>query len=242
MKPHRVIIPNNKNEKLVGYLYKGTAKTLIIVSHGIEGNNTPSDPFLRKIIPEYFSEIVKKSGASVYSFDFSGYGESEGENFLSLRQRDKEIKSVINYFSEQYDKIILYGFSLGGLSSAIGALHNKNTAGLITVNSFFTFNPLHLLPSNVIITFSYLLAKPRFALELYYRRKNLKIANIKVPTLVVHGDNDNFVNFKQSVAFFKKLNTRKKFFSIKSKDHTLKKEYIQIPPEIAKWLKEERLV
>ena len=95
MKTQRVIIHNNRNEKLVGYLYQGTAKTLIIVCYGIE---SPKDSSLRKLLAPYFSEIVKRSGASVYSFDFSGMGESEGKEFISLRQRDKEVKIVIDYF------------------------------------------------------------------------------------------------------------------------------------------------
>jgi pimeloyl-ACP methyl ester carboxylesterase len=238
MQPQRVIIHNNRNEKLVGYLYKGTTKTLIIVCYGIEA---PKESHFRDLLNPYFSEIVERSGASVYSFDFSGMGESKGKNFISLRQRDKEVKSVIDYFSSTYDRIILYGFSLGGLSAAIGTLHNKNIVGLITVNGFFTFNPKRLFRTNLVILLSYLISKPRFAHELYYRKKELKIKAISVPTLVVYSDNDTFVNPGQSVVFFNELQTKKKLVTIKSDDHMLEKEYIQIPPQIALWMKEEGL-
>src|SRR6185437_13075701 len=141
MQSQRVIIHNNKNEKLVGYLYKGTTKTLIIVCYGIEAPNKNN---IRDLLTPYFTDIVKRSGASVYAFDFSGMGESEGDNFISFRQRNKEVATVIDYFSSMYDKIVLYGFSLGALSSTIGSLRNKNIAGLITVNGFFSFNPRYL--------------------------------------------------------------------------------------------------
>lgn len=210
MKSQRVIIQNKNKEKLVGYLYKGSSKTIIIACHGIESSNNCFDEETRKLIPPYFSDISKRSRASVFSFDFSGYGESEGEYFLSLRKRDSDIKSVIDYFSSEYDKIVLYGFSLGGLSGTLAALHYKEISGLITVNSFFTMEPENLFMNNVLIILSYLFFKPRFVLELLYRKTELKIKNIMVPTLVVYADNDKFVNPKQSKAFFNRLRTRKK--------------------------------
>lgn len=241
MKPQRVTIPNNKNEKLVGDLYKEKSKTLIIVCYGV-GGSISLDPFLRKILPEYLSDISEKTSASVYGFDFSGEGNSEGKNFLSLRQHDKEIKTVIDYFSAQYAKIILYGYSLGGLSAVIGALHNKKVEGLITINGFFTLKPSNLFRVNATIILSYLVMHPPFALELYYRKKELKVHNITIPTLVVYADNDKFVNPKQSISFFNALRTKKKIFAIHGDGHLLKKEYKQIPPQIAQWMKEENLV
>jgi len=69
MKPQRVTIPNNKNEKLVGYLYKNSSKTLLIVCHGLDPiNNLP-------VMEEVF-KLYYKSGTSIFSFDFSGHGES----------------------------------------------------------------------------------------------------------------------------------------------------------------------
>jgi pimeloyl-ACP methyl ester carboxylesterase len=238
MKSQRVIIHNQKNEKLVGYLYKGITKTIIIVCYGIE---SPKNSSLQKILPLYFSEIVKRSGASVYAFDFSGMGESDGKNFISLRQRDKEVKLVIDYFSSDFDTILLYGFSLGALSAAIGTLHNTNVAGLITINGFFTFSPTKLIRINVLILLSYLFARPHFTREMYYRRKELTIDKIKVPTLVVYSNNDNFVKPEQSIGFFNKLQTKKRKVTIKSDDHMLEKEYVEIPPQIAQWMHEEGL-
>lgn len=241
MKPEKIVILNNRQEKLVGYLYKGTSKTIIIVCHGLESINNSPEPYFQKIVPEYFSDINKRTDASIFSFDFSGYGESEGKYSLSLRQHDDEIKTVIDYFSPEYGKIILYGYSLGGLSAAIASLHYKNVAGLIAINGFFTLNLSNLYRSNVSIILSYLLSHPSFGLELYYRRKELKIQNITVPALVVYGDNDSFVKSKQSITFFEKLRTKKKIFTIESSDHGLRKEYMLIPPVIEQWMKEEKL-
>ena len=64
MKPERVIILNDKKEKLVGYLYKNTSKTLVIICHGIDPIN--GYPGTTEVF-EFYHQV----GASVFSFDFS---------------------------------------------------------------------------------------------------------------------------------------------------------------------------
>lgn len=240
MKPEKITILNNKKQKLIGKLYKGSSKTLIIICHGIESANNTADQEMKEIlINEYFPEVVTQTKASVFSFDFSGYGDSEGKEFLSFRQRNSEIHAVLTHFSSQYNNIILYGFSMGAVSATIAALRYKEITGLITVNGFFSFDPKHLFLSHIPLILSYLLSNPRFALELFYWKKYYKVKKIATPTLIVYGDNDTFVSSKQSINFFKQLTTNKKQVSYSTRDHTLRKYYLQLPKEIAKWLKEE---
>lgn len=238
MKPQRVIISNDKNEKLVGYLYKGTSKTLIIVCHGLESNNHPSPPFTSKLISEYFIDLSHQTKASVFSFDFSGFGESEGKHVVSLIKRDSEIKSVVDYFSSKYGKIVLYGNSLGGATSAIAASKYKTIHGIITINGFFTLHPKFLYKANVIVIFSLLFTNPLNAKELYFLYKDLKVDKITIPVLLIHSDKDNLVSSKQSVNFFDMLQTRKKLVLISGNDHGMLKEYMQVPPKVSEWLSE----
>lgn len=239
MKPEKMTILNNKKQKLVGKLYKGSSKTLIVICHGIESANFTSDLPMRDVLADYFPEIVLQTGASVFSFDFSGYGESEGKLFLSFKQRDADIQAVLSHFSSQYDNIILYGFSMGAVSTLIAATKYKEVTGLITVNGFFSFYPKNLFPSHIPLVLSYLISNPRFALELSYWRKYCQVENIKVPTLIVYGDKDNFVSSKQSNELYRMLRGKKKRVVFSTDDHALRKYSLQLPKEIAKWLREE---
>ena len=241
MKPQRVIIPNDKGEKLVGYLYKGSSKTLIIICHGIESVNNCTDISLRSIVPGYLSEISRQSRASVFSFDFSGFGESEGKFAYHLKKRHTEIKIVIDTFSREYEQIILYGFSWGGITAAIAAEKYKEVTGLITINGFFTYKPTEIYFRMFVFYYSYILTHIGAWSELFFLWKNLHVQKIKVPVLVVYSDTDTIVNPKQSMNFFRKLKTRKKTVSIHSDEHSIAKENRQIPPIITEWIKNEKL-
>jgi alpha-beta hydrolase superfamily lysophospholipase len=233
MKAEKITILNNKQEKLVGYFYKNTSKTLIVLCHGAEPFN--GYPGIEGVFEFYYS-----TGASVFAFDFSGHGGSEGENVISFKQRDADIKSVLDHFSTKYKEIILYGASLAGVSVAIAAGRYKTVAKLITVNGFFVFNPRFMYPRLVFIVFSYLISHPKFWKEVYFAINNLKMQKIKVPTLVIYGDKDDVVKPNQSIHFYNKLNTKKELFVFKNGDHPLmKKEYLKVAGPILDWIKQQ---
>ena len=233
MKREKQIIRNNKKEKLVGYLYKNTSKTLLILCHGVEPFSGYPD------IEEVF-ELYHSTGASVFAFDFSGYGESEGKKTISFRQRDADIKSVLDYFSPHYKDIILYGASLAGISAAIAAGSYKEITKLITINGLFTFNPKNSYVSTVTTLVTYLLLHPYFWSEFYWGIKNLKIQNIKVPTLVVCGEKDTIINSQQSINFYNALKTKKRLIAVRNGDHALmKKEYLDLRKELPDWISQQ---
>jgi alpha-beta hydrolase superfamily lysophospholipase len=230
MKPQRVTILNNKKEKLVGYLYKGASKTIIIICHGIDPVN--GFPGVEDIFALY-----QAAGASVYSFDFSGYGESEGESMLSVKQRDADIKAVLDYFSSRYEDIILYGVSFAGVSVAIAAAKYKYVKKLITINGFFTSNPKQLFFLQAIQIALFITSHPHLWFELLYIKKHFKPEKITVPTIIVYGEKDTIVNPKQSIRFFNKLKTEKKLLPVPDGDHPLvKKEYLKVTKAVPEWI------
>lgn len=233
MKPEKLTILNNKREKLVGYFYKNKSKTIVIICHGIEPNN--GYPGIENVFEWYHS-----MGASIFSFDFSGHGESEGKQVVSHRQRVADIKSVLDYFSLKYKDIILYGVSLAGAAVVIAATKYKTVTKLITVNGLFIFNPFLMDIKLMLMLLSYLISHPYFWAELYFVTKNLKIQKIKIPTLVVYGEKDNIVNPKQSIYVFNKLRTEKKLIAVPDGDHPLmKEEYFPVTKGVPEWIGEK---
>jgi len=233
MKPQIISVLNNKNEKLVGYFYKNTSKTIIILCHGVE-------PFRDYPGIEGVFEFYYSTGASVCAFDFSGHGGSDGGNSISFKKRDTDIKAVLDYFSSKYNDIILYGASLAGVSVAIAAGKYKTVKKLITVNGLFAFNSLHMYPRTLFIILSYLISHPHFWEEIYFAIKNLKIKKIKIPTLVIYGEKDDVVNHGQSIHFYNTLNTKKELVVFPNGDHPLmKKEYLEDAKPVLAWIKQQ---
>ncbi len=233
MKAESLTIVNNKNQKLHGTFYRNTSKTLVIMCHGIE--SFTDFPGMEKVYTAYF-----KTGSSVFFFDFSGYGKSEGKKVLSIKQRVEDIGSVIRYFDE-YQEIILYGVSLSGIVVLIAAGKYKKVTKLITINGLFSIQLAHLYLRQAFILYSYLLFHPNSWSDVYYIIKNANPKQITIPVLVVYGEKDSIVKPKQSVDFYKKIRTSKTLITVPNGDHPLmktefEKVTISIPQWIAGWV------
>ena len=95
----KLTIKNSSGEKLAGILYpiKNSGK-LIIFCHGRLVNK--DNPFYAELCGK-----LSESGFNVYSFDFSGNGESEGKFEECTISKDVEdIKSAVDFFKKKIMK------------------------------------------------------------------------------------------------------------------------------------------
>ena len=140
---------------------------------------------------------------------FSGNEGKPSENGLYM-----DGLSAINWIIDQGVKeedIILYGESLGtGIATELA--QNKNFAGVILetpftsmINAAKEFYPY--IPVN-------LLLKDRY--ENYK-----KIKNIKIPILIMHGEQDTIVPFKMGKKMYQLANEPKYFYFTKYDDHMM---------------------
>lgn len=88
-----------------------------------------------------FAEELAKAGYSALTFDFRGYGESEGKKELS--QIDLDVEAAIASMRERgYGSIYLVGASMGGTASLIVAAR-EDVAGVVTVSAPARFEDLN---------------------------------------------------------------------------------------------------
>jgi len=107
----RVVFKNSRNLSLVGHLFTSKSKSIIIMSHAL-ANDKSERGKLDKV-----AEKLNQSGYNVLTFDFSGCGESDDDTLTVGKQVD-DLKSAINFSkSLGYNKIGLFGHSLGCLVS-----------------------------------------------------------------------------------------------------------------------------
>lgn len=196
---------NSKNNKLCGILSNPTgdkSKPIIILCHGFASN---------KNRPSYIS-IVKelaKNNISTFRFDFFGHGESEG-NFEDLTQSeavDDALCAIKFIKSLGYKKIALSGSSFGGLAATMAASKTKSIYLLVLkapVSSYYDFpeynNDTYI---NKWKTTGYTVREGKKLKFSFYEDIKNNIAynvakNIKIPTLIVHGDTDTDVPLSQS--------------------------------------------
>ncbi|WP_460208164.1 alpha/beta hydrolase [Scytonema sp. NUACC21] len=125
-------------------------------------------------------------GFSVFLIDYRGYGRSEGgfPNEVAVYQ---DAVTAWNYLVHQRkippSKIFLYGHSLGGAVAIDLAVNTPKAAGLIVEGSFTSIrdviayrNNFWMFPVNLILT-------QRFD-------SFVKVPNLKIPVLFIHGTDD----------------------------------------------------
>ncbi|WP_167568853.1 alpha/beta hydrolase [Brevibacillus migulae] len=105
----RIVIVNSRKKKLVGHLYPSSSGSIIIMAHGFTSDKSLNGRFDR------LASAFVRSGFHVLTFDFSGCGESDDER-ISVEREVDDLQAVIDYAKARgFEKIALYGHSLGSL-------------------------------------------------------------------------------------------------------------------------------
>lgn len=229
---NKVVFLNNKNKKLFGKFYKNSSDTLIIFCHGTGSFSMYENKL------ETFLKVYYDLGLSVFWFDFTGWGKSEGKGRFSHSQRVDDIGKAIDLFKNKYNKIVLCGISTGCIDCTIAVTKYKEITKLILVNGFYELKLTY--PWLYLISLWWYLSNSETIKETFYAWKYLHSEEIKIPTLVVVGEKDKVVNPQNSFRFYEKLTCKKKLIIIPGgHDMVLKPElFQQYFSEIADWIKQ----
>jgi len=184
---------------------------VVVMCHGFESSK---DAFSTRSLAQ---KIVKR-GLSVFRFDFTGCGQSEGSiDALTPFQGFDDLKSAVKNLKS--DKFALYGSSFGGYVALLYA--SKNPVLMLALKapvSDYLWVIENTEPS----------ARRKFwAKEL----KNIDIfkeaRKIKAPVMIVHGDNDHIVPIDQSRRLLRSLGGQKDLIIIEGAGHVMADEDLE---------------
>lgn len=245
----RVTFKNSRNLTLVGHLYPSTSESIIVMCHGFMSNKYSRGRFDKLAIA--FNEC----GFSALAFDFSGCGESDDDN-LTIEKEVDDLKSAIIYVkSKGYEKIALYGHSLGTLiclKSYTSEIVTMVLSGALTGsmkynwNEFFTKYQMQELKQKGCIT-EYTCEEVRE--KIIIDRKILEgfelinqkelLGNIKCPVLLIHGNNDEEENllYERSKAAINLFPTDLQLEVIDGANHSFLDHFDTIIKLAIDWLK-----
>jgi hypothetical protein len=178
------------------YLPNPAATYTILYTHGNAEDLGDIQPVL---------QYLRDSGFSVFSFDYRGYGTSQGT--ASERNAYRDIDTAYNYLTEQLSvlpsRIIAFGRSVGG-GVAVDLASRKPLAGLIIesgfTSAFRVVVPIPILPFDK------------------FRNIN-KIKNVKCPVLVMHGRADEIIPFQHGQQLFNAAPEPKRYLWIDEASH-----------------------
>jgi hypothetical protein len=189
-------LPDNNNSKKV-----------MIYLHGNSSNISGAN--LRA------ASRFRQAGFSILLVDYRGYGKSTGA-FPTEASVYRDAQSMWDYLIEERgikaENIYIYGHSLGGAIAINLAVKSPQAAGLIVECTFTSIREMagyqkfyNLLPLDFIVNQKF--------------DSINKIANIKIPLLVVHGVEDKTVPSFMGEALYNKAKQPKKLWLVDNAGH-----------------------
>ena len=194
---------NSEENTINGWLLKPDTYngTTIYFLHGNSGNLVFNFPLA---VP------FAKAGYQVFLIDYTGFGFSEGKaNRKSvLKDANEGLEYLLNREDIKYEKLIIYGQSLGGHLSCVVANQNQNKIdGLVVEGAFSSHKDISADQVPILSRI--------FVREMYSAKKN--IPEFKKPVLIIHSTEDETVGFKHGETLFESATNPKSFYQIENR-------------------------
>lgn len=175
-------------------------------------------------------DFYQKNNYDLFIFDYRGYGKSTGK-ISSEKQLHQDVMAAWQFIKAQYqDKpIVIYGRSLGtGL--AIELARHVDADQLTLVSPFISMERMAKKSYPFI---------PSIILR-YPLRSDEKIADIKIPTLFLHGDQDYFIPPSHSEFLYAEMKENKDFHIIEGAGHNNIHQFEQYVKILSKALPDKK--
>jgi len=200
---YKNIFFNHDGERLHGWLcVNREASSTILFCHGNAENISHRLDYIDSLL---------NSGFQVFIFDYQGYGQSSGKP--SERGIYQDGLAAYDHLVEKEgitpDQIIVFGHSLGA-AVAIEISLQRESKALIIESAFTSIREM----AGTILFF-----KPISLLVPHHYNNLAKIKRIKVPKLIIHGDNDRIVPFSMGRKLYDRAISSKFFYPIKGAGH-----------------------
>lgn len=232
----RINFKNARGLNLAGILYPSENKKIIILVHGW-CSNKDRKRFLK------LANKLHDEGFGFLRFDQSSSGESEGDE-VTVENLIDDVKSAIEFVkSGGYKEIGLIGESLGGLTT-LSILDDSIKARIL-------FAPVTASKTTDLEEYEGLMKDKgyfmkekdgnKFKIPKKYleERKAVNqkelLSKIKIPILILHGDNDDKVPLETSQEAIKFLPKGSKLEVIKGAGHDLEEDYEKVIKITIEW-------
>ena len=194
------------NNKLKGYYYKNNnSKGLVIACHGMTSQADGMDIAYQN----YFFE----NNYSVFSFDLTAHGRSEGNSISGLHQAAYDVKACYDFIFDNKlneNNIILIGHSLGGYGVAAALNLGVKANYLITFSAFDNPYDTMVRYSKNSVGDIINLTIPTFNMTTSFKygdNKNLSassgIKESNINSLIIHGKDDISIPYNDASLYAK---------------------------------------
>ncbi len=218
--PLKISFEGHGGNRLSGLLNKKDNNCILISLHGFGANKN------YRVIKRLLSFLGKRKMSSM-TFDFSGFGESEGDvSDSSIEQMVDDVNAAIRYAKKEgFKKIMVAGHSLGGMVAIIAAAANKDIHALVLMAPAIDLRramkkrrDTYKLAKGDMAVVAKTIVKKTFLKNIsrhVYRHSN----KLGMPVLIIHGDADKSCDIANSKKLFGMLKSRKNMVVIRNANH-----------------------
>jgi len=184
-----------------------------VICHGFASSQQSSSAIA-------FKQALHDIGLSVITFDFYGHGKSKGDfKQLTMSKCIDNTNDVINYIKHSFsvNKIVLLGYSYGGLIATVVAATRRDISALLLINPLSDYQEKErLLGRDSILsewantgTRSYTINEKQLMLAYDFFTDSQKyssytsLPDVKADVLLIHSEKDEMVPLYQSTKLSK---------------------------------------
>ncbi len=203
------VVLESQGKKLFGYFVRSNGPLrnfTILYNHG---NRDHLQYYWDRV------ELLAKTGANVFVYDYQGYGMSEGEPSEQGLYSDASaaLAYVLSRPDVRKEYVVYYGFSLG-CAAAVHLAANVRAPHALVLEAPFA-------STSALARSGYLLDLPSsFIMRGVYDNAE-KIRRVHAPLLLMHGESDAFIDIQRNAqVVFDNANDPKTFIRVKGADHS----------------------
>lgn len=198
------------------------------------------------------SKSLTQNGLGVFTFDFTGLGQSEGKfSETNFSSNIDDLVSAADYLRENYRAPeLLIGHSLGGAASIFAAQRIEEIKALVTIGT--PADPAHIAhlvqpkrleiethgKANVTIAGRTFEIQKQFLEDIESHYLDQVLSQLNKAYLIIHSPNDRIVGIENAAALYQAARHPKSFLSIDKADHLLsqKADSAYVGNMIAQWV------
>ena len=196
--------------RLHGWLFRGESSpetATIIYFHGNGGNITNID---------WVGQRLARRGFDVLLFDYRGYGRSEGEAGSEsglYADGDAALAFVVKERGARPERVVLYGQSLG-TTVVVDVASRQNVGAVILESGLSSASSVARTALPWLPAWLHFLATNRF-------ESAQKLAQVKAPVLITHGDPDPVIPTEEARTLFAGANEPKELLILPGAGHNV---------------------
>lgn len=196
-----ILFQNQREDTLNAWFIKPKSNYNGITLYFLHGN-------AGNIVYNYLlMEPFVKKGFQIFMIDYSGFGFSQGKSKRKnvLNDAQNGLNYLLSRSDIKFEKLIMYGQSLGGHLAVVSGTQNQNTIDGLVIEGAFSS---HKDVANDRVPF----LSRIFVREMYSAEKN--IVNYTKPLLIIHSIEDKTIPYKHAERLNELANEPKELYTI----------------------------